>query len=130
MGRPSLYTPELADEICEQLMEGKSLVKACLPDSMPSRSTVLRWQNSNADFEAKCARARLMQADLMDDKILDLVDACDEHNYQSTRVKLAGLQWRAAKLSPKKYGDKTLHTGEDGEGPIQFTVTRAGSKEK
>lgn len=130
MGRPSLYTPELGDAICELLMEGKSLVKACSSDAMPSRSTVLRWQNSNPDFEAKCARARLMQADLMDDKILDEAEACTEDNYQSAKVKIAAYQWRAAKLAPKKYSDKTLHTGSDGEGPVQFVVTRSGSKEK
>jgi hypothetical protein len=33
------------------------------------------------------------------------------------------MQWRAAKLAPKKYGEKIQaeHTGADG-GPMQFTV--------
>ena len=119
------YTEELADKICEGLMEGKSMVKICKSPDMPSRSTILRWMNDLPEFEAKCARARLMQADLMDDLILDIAENCDEDNYQSSKVKLSAYQWRAAKLAPKKYGEKLQHTGEN-EGPIQFVVTRAG----
>ena len=58
------------------------------------------------EFEAKCARAREMQADLMDDKIIETAEACDETNYQSSKVKISAYQWRASKLQPKKYGDK------------------------
>jgi hypothetical protein len=119
------YTQELADKICERLMEGESMVKICKSQGMPSRSTILRWMNDLPEFEAKCARARVMQADLMDDLILDIAENCDEENYQSSKVKLSAYQWRASKLAPKKYGDSLKHTGEDG-GAIQFVVTRAG----
>ncbi len=123
MGRPSLYTVELGEQICERLMDGESLVKICSSESMPSRSTVMRWQNSDPDFEAKCARARLMQADLMDDKILDEANACDEDNYQAAKVRISAYQWRASKLAPKKYGDKVQAevSGADG-GPIQAAI--------
>jgi hypothetical protein len=29
-----------------------------------------------------------------------------------------------------EYSDKIAHTGADGEGPVQFVVTRAGAKDK
>jgi hypothetical protein len=83
----------------------------------------------NKDFEAKCARAREMQADLMDDKIIEAAEACDEENYQSTKVKISAYQWRASKLAPKKYGDKLAHTGENG-GAIELVVRHIGSESK
>jgi hypothetical protein len=64
-----------------------------------------------------------MQADLMDDKILDEAEACDEDNYQAAKVRIAAYQWRASKLAPKKYGDKIQAEvgGADG-GPIQAAI--------
>lgn len=105
-GRPSLYNDDIAATICERLMDGLSLRTICTADDMPDRSTVLRWMDSDEDFAAKCARARMLQADLMDDMILDTADACTPETAVADRVKIAAYQWRAAKLAPKKYGDK------------------------
>jgi terminase small subunit-like protein len=112
-GRPSSYTEELAEEIIGGLLEGKSLVKVCEPDHMPNRRTVMRWMEGSEDFATKCARAREMQADLMDDKISDLIDQCSPETAPADRVKLSALQWRASKLAPKKYGDRLdlTHSG-------------------
>lgn len=108
------YTEEIAERITDLLMDGRSMRKIGAMEGMPSRSTMLRWLANNPDFEAKCARARLIQADEMDDRILDAAEACDEGNYQSTKVKISAYQWRAMKLAPKKYGDRVTqeHTGE------------------
>lgn len=57
-------------------------------------------------FATKCARARELQADLMDDRIIQLIEDVNVENASAMRVKLSALQWRAAKLAPKKYGDK------------------------
>lgn len=105
-GRPSSYSNEMAESICDSLMEGMSLVKICEQPGMPHRRTVLRWMEADAEFATRCARAREMQADLMDDKIADLIDSVTPESAPADRVRLAALQWRAAKLQPKKYGDK------------------------
>jgi hypothetical protein len=42
----------------------------------------------------------------------------DHDNINRARLKVDTRKWMAAKLSPKKYGDKLLHTGADGQGPI------------
>jgi hypothetical protein len=120
-GRPSLLTPELIDSICDELTIGKSMRQICEEEGFPDRRTVLRWLAENQDFASRCARAREMQADLMDDKILEAAESCDEENYQSTKVKISAYQWRASKLAPKKYGERIQaeHTGPDG-GPLQI----------
>ena len=119
-GRPSEFTPEVAERIIDGLMGGLSLVKVCSADDMPNRRTVMRWWEADASFATRCARAREMQADLMDDKISDLIDSVTPESAPADRVRLAALQWRASKLAPKKYGDKITHAG-DPDNPIAST---------
>lgn len=113
MGRHTDYTEELATAICERLMNGESLRRICSDEEMPNRSTVLRWQASNEEFAAKCARAREEQAEYMDDLILDVANACTPETAPADRVRISAYQWRASKLKPKKYGDRqeVEHTG-------------------
>lgn len=113
-GRPSAYTKKLAETICSRLIEGESLRQICSDDAMPHRTTVMRWQGDNPDFATKCARARESQSDLMDDLILDTAKACVPETAQADKVKISAFQWRAAKLAPKKYGDRLALTGADG----------------
>jgi hypothetical protein len=105
-GRPSTFTEETADAICDALIGGKSLVDICDWPDMPNRRTVYRWMDENPDFASRCARAREGQADFMDHKILVVADACTPETAQADRVKISAYQWRAAKLAPKTYGEK------------------------
>lgn len=113
-GRPSKRTQEMEEAIINGLMDGYSLVQICATDNMPNRRTILRWMEDDEAFATRCARAREIQADLMDDKIIQLIDDVNVENASAMRVKLSALQWRAAKLAPKKYGDKqeVEHTGQ------------------
>jgi hypothetical protein len=122
LGRPSTFTQEIADEICERIIEGESLRRICAEDRMPNRSTILRWLDENDDFAAKYARAREFQGDYMDDLILDAAAETDSENAPAQRVKIDAYKWRASKLKPKKYGDKQL-LGSDPDNPLPAGVT-------
>lgn len=113
-GRPSDYSEEISTAICDQLTEGKSLRSICSQDGYPHIVTVLRWLEAHPSFADRYARARELQADVMDAMILDVVANCTPETAQADRVKILGLQWRAAKLLPKRYGDKVTqeHTGD------------------
>ena len=116
-GRPSKFTPQIADYICEQIMNGRDVTEICATDEeMPSRATVYRWTVAHPDFALQCARAREACADLEMHKMKLLAEACTEENVNSTRVKLNHLQWRVMKIAPRVYGDKqvTQITGHDG----------------
>lgn len=109
VGRPSKYTEELADRICDALGNGKSLREICREDGIPDRSTVLRWMASNEDFAAKCARTREgPQADYLFDDMSEIESGVLSGTIDpnAARVVLSSKQWRASKLAPKKYGDK------------------------
>lgn len=116
-GPPSSFSLEIADQICEHLIEGLSLRKIALLPGMPSRATVLRWLEESPEFEAKYARARESQADLMDDLILDTAAEATAETSPADRVKIMAYQWRAERLKPKKYGNKLAHVGGGKEDP-------------
>jgi hypothetical protein len=117
MGRPSKFTDKLADEITERIADGESLRKICKGGTMPNRATVLRWLDERPSFAAKYERARELQADHMDDLILEAAENTDSDNAPAQRVKIDAYKWRASKLKPKKYGDKTL-VGSDPDNPL------------
>jgi hypothetical protein len=56
MTRPTSYSQETADAICDHLAEGKSLRRICEGDAMPARTTVFRWLQENAAFRVQYAR--------------------------------------------------------------------------
>jgi hypothetical protein len=106
-GRPSDYTPELAELICELLSE-MPLVEVCEQPGMPSRGTVRRWQDKDPEFDAKCARARAAQSDMLDKQHKDTITKVERGQMEpeAARVVLNAVQWRAMKIDPKRYGDK------------------------
>jgi hypothetical protein len=120
-GRPSKFSEKVAQEICERMIAGEDMVAICDDPNMPSRSAVYAWMQAHDGFRAQCAHAREGLADVFDSKIGELIENCTPASSPADRVKLAGLQWRAAKAAPKKYGDRQAmeHSGPDG-GPMQF----------
>lgn len=105
-GRPSTFSEAVADLILGRLMEGESLRSICADPDMPGRTTVLRWQAENASFGARCARAREVQADAIFDEMQDIADSATPETVQVAKLRISTMQWRAAKLAPKRYGDK------------------------
>ena len=122
-GRPSLYSDDLADLILDRLEAGESLTDVCAEPGMPSMRTVLKWAAEDGKFMQEYARAREAQAERMDDSIQKEAEATTPENAHAQRVKIDALKWRAAKLAPKRYGEKVQHTGGDGESPIRSNIT-------
>lgn len=131
-GRPSEFTPEIANEICERLIRGESLRSICADDEagwLPHERTVYRWLETNEAFRQQYAHAREAQADRFVDEIIDIADAPNATTNRETgetelrdpqrdRLRVDARKWVASKLAPKKYGDKVALT--DGEGaPLQ-----------
>jgi len=125
VGRPSKFTQEIADYICEQIVNGRDLTEICENDEgIPSRATVYRWTCERPEFATQCARAREAGADFEMYAMKKLADACTEANVNSTRAKLNHMQWRVMKIAPRVYGDRTTTevVGPSG-GAIQVKTT-------
>jgi hypothetical protein len=54
----STYPPEIVDRIVDELEEGKSLVRICCGEGMPSRRTVQRWADGSDDLAQRLRAAR------------------------------------------------------------------------
>jgi hypothetical protein len=73
-GRPTTYTQDLADRLCEQLADGKSLRKVCLADDMPGKRTVFKWLRTNEEFRHQYETAKDECADVMVEEITEIAD--------------------------------------------------------
>ena len=111
------YSKAIADRICEQLADGKSLSEICKAEGIPSRAVVYKWLDQNESFKDDYARARDYQADSHADDVV-AVSRDEKLPPDEKRVRMDALRWSAGKMKPKKYGDKTIHAG-DNESPIQ-----------
>ena len=137
-GRPSGYTQEIGDSICDRLANGESLRYICSGDGMPSQSMVFRWLASNEMFREQYTRAREAQADVLADETLAIADdgrndwmerhGKDDAGWQfngeavaRSRLRVEARKWFASKLLPKKYGDRTTLAG-DAENPLAVTL--------
>ena len=115
-GRPSTYTEEMANRICDKLTEGVSLRKLCMQKEFPTASTVYVWLDRFPDFAEKYARAREAATEDMLEDILQIADD-DKIDPNDKRVRIDTRKWVMGRLKPKKYGDKqTVDVGnKDGE---------------
>lgn len=140
MARPTIYTEELALDVCSKLAAGMPLVRICLEESMPSKTTVYRWLVDSEVFRDMYARAREDQADTLADEIIEIADATmlgatittkangevekvEGDMLQHRKLRVEARKWTAAKLKPKKYGDlvRQEHSGPGG-GPIALAL--------
>lgn len=141
MGRPSSFTQETADTICQRLAEGQSLREICRDPKMPHRATVLRWLAvpENEIFRDQYARAREAQADHWADEILEIADdgtndwmdrraatgggrseaagdaeetVPNHEHINRSKLRVDARKWLMSKLAPKKYGEKITHAGD------------------
>ena len=134
-GRPSIYTQEIADKICEQLAAGKTLREVCRQEGMPDESAVRKWVLENREgFSPQYAQAREIGYQAMADELLEIADdgqndwmerngqddegwqANGEH-LQRSRLRVDTRKWLLAKALPKVYGDRLLH-GNDPDNPM------------
>jgi hypothetical protein len=136
-GRPSSYTPEKAAAICGRLAAGEPLVRICRDESLPDVVTVYRWIAAYEDFRNMYARAREDQADTLADEIADIADEnpravpvygregelveikIDTAFEAWRKTRIDARKWSAAKLKPRKYGEK-LELAGDPDRPMKM----------
>jgi len=120
-GRPTIYSEELADLICERLADGESLIKICADDDMPSRRTVRLWCREKEDFFARYTRARLDQAHSISDEVFDLARGEDSPTIAARANALLAVQ---ARLAPREYGpiQRTLLGQDPDAGAVKIEV--------
>lgn len=140
VGRPSSYTQEKADLICELLAEGKSL-RSVLRDNpdLPDMKTIFKWMREHEIFLQQYARAKQEAADAMAEEILEIADDDSKDKVEGksdmgvimrSRVRIDTRKWLMSKMKPKKYGDKLDLTTEGKALPTPILGDLVKGKEK
>ena len=105
---PSRVTPELFEEVCVRIEEGRSLVSVCNDPDMPFRRDVNRYINEADGASDRYARACHERAEYLAE--LAIVESNNESTESGAvardRLKIDTIKWFTAKVHPKKYGDK------------------------
>lgn len=124
LGRPTDYTKDMSDKICEKISGGLSLRAICAEVGMPARGTVYRWLIENADFQDQYARAREKQADYFAEEIIEIADSAEAESAAVSKAKLQidARKWAASKIAPKKYGDKQEIDVKSSDGSMRPSV--------
>ncbi|CAI3953976.1 unnamed protein product [Commensalibacter communis] len=125
MARPTKYSEELVNKICEQIARGSTLLKICENEHMPGYSTVMTWKNERKKFQDKYARAREDRADFRFDEIDQILseDMKDMVAVQRAKLKIDAKKWQMSKEAPKKYSDKVDLTSSDGTMSSDQSIT-------
>jgi Bacteriophage Sf6, terminase small subunit-like len=120
-GQISVYSQELAAEICRRVSNGETLREVCRTPGMPPESTVRWWYSHNLEgFAALYAQARQSQVEAWADELVAISQERDSEP-NDRRVRIDTKRWLMSKLVPKKFGDRIVHAG-DQDAPIQHVV--------
>lgn len=147
-GRPSSWTPEIADEICRRTAEGETLNEICRDDHMPARKTVNEWSIHDYNgFSAIYARAKDDQLEFWAQEIVtiaedgsndwqdrqlkngDSIRVVDREHVERSKLRIDTRKWLLAKLKPRKYGDRVALAG-DPEAPLKMDIEVRGAADE
>jgi hypothetical protein len=110
-GRPSTYTEEEAQALCEWITNGKSLSAWCRQTGRTAFA-VYGWMREQPDFARRYAQAHEDRTDTMADDIIEIADAVEGSDsvaaVSAAKLRIETRKWIASKLKPQKYGEKQL----------------------
>ena len=121
-GRPSKYTPELAQLILDRISTCTvGLNKLCkMFDDMPNPDTIYEWRHKYDDFSERYLNSRRKQAHFLAEQTKDIaeqtLDFVFEDEKGATRIdsgivamqkfRMTANTWLASRIDPANYGDK------------------------
>jgi hypothetical protein len=123
------YTPELAERICAEIIDGKSLRTLCKMEGMPSKRSIMYWLNKHQEFRDLYDRACIERSEGYAEELVDIADdvsndyisdgeggfLVDREHIQRSRLRVDTRKWICAKMKPRKYGDKVETTHQVGD---------------
>lgn len=140
-GRPTKYTPEIAQQMCEMLADGIPLREICRQEGFPNWRTVYLWMEKDdaaggagVGLSAHIARAREVGQDAMAERAyLDMYQEperiltegggkIDPGYVQLVKARAEITLKLLAKWNPKRYGDRVQLAG-DADNPLKTETT-------
>lgn len=154
MGRQTTFDQAIADDICERLSRGETLVSICKREGMPKRTTVHDWRDAHPAFGEQFARARLEGYETWFEECVDIAEdgandyttrtrqdgskdvVFDGEHVQRSKLRIETRLKLLARLDPKKYGERSQVAMTDTDGndkefaPIVFMPVEAKPRDE
>ena len=128
--RPKAVTQEAISIILEGVVEGRTVRGICEDESLPARSTIYSALANNADFAQRYGMAKAAALESLADEILAIADESsldwmqtkngvkvDREAVERSKIKISTRQWLMARLSPTRYGNRTI-IDNSGDEPV------------
>lgn len=150
-GRPTIYSEELATDICLRISQGESVRNITKDPKMPASSTIYKWllDKDKKEFTEQYETACNTRAELMFEELIEIADdgkndfmekqtangesytAVDSEHISRSRLRVDTRKWYLSKVLPKKFGDKLDMTtnGKDIPQPILNGLSTDNSNE-
>ena len=129
IGRPTMYTIDLAAEICDAIATtSKGLKKLCRENKhWPERQVIFRWLIKYTEFSDMYEKSKALQIQAMIDDVIDIADdtssdviiridkngdeqeVCNTEYIARSRLRVDTRKWLASKLCPRLYGERKVN---------------------
>ena len=119
-GRPTTYTPELGDRICDEIMKSEMGLFGLSEkyDWFPAPSSVYLWLTQYPNFSERYRACKEAQQDMMAESIIKIADDSSQDEIFSpngnrienreftsrSKLRVETRMWLMERLAPKKYG--------------------------
>jgi hypothetical protein len=118
-GRPTIFTQELADRICDEIMKSEKGIFALSEslDWFPAPSSIYLWLDQYPKFSECYTRSKQAQSDRMAESCLVIADDSSGDTIETSKgvvenreftsrskLRVETRMWLMERLSPKKYG--------------------------
>lgn len=119
--KPSVDDPVAVEALCNYLVSGLSMTKACRKPECPLDRSVYIRMAKDPEFFATIMRAREMQQHAFAAQNIEIADKATAENWQVARLRIWARQWDAARMAPKHYG---RDIGKEDPGAGDSSATR------
>ena len=130
VGRPLKYSTQVCEKICSLIAVSNKGLHTIINKNkdLPSYSTIMSWlsDDTKKEFLDMYTRARGDQADLLADEMLEIADYNGKDNANKInrhKLMIDTRKFIAAKLKPRKYGDKIELSGDADNPIVTKTIT-------
>lgn len=129
LGRPSKYTQELADEICNAIASSDVGIRQLCSQNphWPAKENIRKWVNSKPDFRVQYINAKAAQIDWLVERAMEVAtnstndtytdddgnEKCNTEWVNRCRLHVDTVKWLSSKLAPKIYGDRKESLSND-----------------
>lgn len=111
------FNEGIAEEICDKLIEGKTLTAICKEEYMPGMTTIHKWARRNDIFAEQMDQALRLSAYANLDRVQELSEGEEmdtDTDIKRAQMQQSALKWLTEKKNPERFGPSMKVKNEGG----------------